>query len=321
MANEVMTISSYMTLPKIKSKIIDMVGTIDAPRFMSSVTSAVGANPALHECSNASLFNAALLGESLKLSPSPQLGQLYMVPYKNKKTETTEAQFQLGYKGYIQLAIRSGQYRKLNAIALKKGELISWDPLNEDITVNLITDERARELSPTIGYYAMFEYSNGFKKALYWSKEKMISHADKYSQAFSADGCEKTIKKVKYKIVSFADYEAGNYDKKDEWLYSSFWYKDFDTMAMKTMLRQLISKWGIMSIELQTAYKNDEAIIRDVTHDDVQATYIDAVDEISQNANGAEIGIEDQEQRSIPEPVANKPEPVEMQTAFEGPSF
>lgn len=320
MANEIMTISSYMTLPKIKSKIIDMVGTIDAPRFMSSVTSAVGANPALQECSNASIFNAALLGESLKLSPSPQLGQVYIVPYKNKKTGETEAQFQLGYKGYIQLAIRSGQYKKLNAVALKEGELLNWDPLNEEISVNLIADERKRELSSTIGYYAMFEYSNGFKKALYWNKEKMISHADKYSQAFSIEGYEKIIKGIKYKVVSFEDYEAGDYDKKYEWLYSSFWYKDFDAMAMKTMLRQLISKWGIMSIDLQTAYTNDEAVIKDVTRDSVQAVYIDEEEKIKNEANnGGEIGLDDIQ--PTPALTVNESTPANLQGSFEELAF
>ena len=287
------TLSTFMTMPTVKAKIIDMVGTIDAPRFMSSIISATAANSALSKCTHPSLLNAALLGESLKLSPSPQLGQFYMVPYKNNKTGETEAQFQIGYKGYVQLAIRSGQYKKLNVLAIKEGELVSWDALSEDIVVNLINDERAREQAATIGYYAMFEYTNGFRKAIYWSKEKMLSHADKYSAAFSADGYTKTIKGKKVEIVSFADYEAGNYNKGDEWLYSSFWYKDFDGMAMKTMLRQLISKWGIMSIDLQKAYVADTAVINDISKSSVDSTYIDVQDEISNNANADEIGFDD----------------------------
>jgi recombination protein RecT len=102
----------------------------------------------------------------------------------------------------------------------------------------------------------MFEYNNGFRKALYWSREKMINHADKYSQAFS-----KNATRGKYPKVSFADFEAGKYDPKDAWLYSSNWYQDFDAMAYKTMLRQLISKWGIMSIDLQQAFEADDHII------------------------------------------------------------
>ena len=95
-----------------------------------------------------------------------------MVPFKNNKKGCKEAQFQLGYKGYIQLAIRSGQYKKLNVLAIKEGELVRFDPLNEEIEVNLIDDEEAREEAKTIGYYAMFEYTNGFRKAMYWSKKK-----------------------------------------------------------------------------------------------------------------------------------------------------
>jgi len=237
-----------------------------AARFITAITSAVSTNPALQECDAGTILSAGLLGEGLKLSPSPQLGQYYLVPFKDKKNDRTVAQFQLGYKGYIQLAIRSGQYKKLNVLPIKQGELIHFNPLEEEIEVKLIEDEIERENAQTIGYYAMFEYINGFKKAMYWSKEKMLSHADKYSAAFSANA-----KGGSYPRVSFADFEAGNYDQKDAWKYSSFWYKDFDGMACKTMLRQLISKWGIMSIELEKGFINDQAVI----NSDGTPTYID----------------------------------------------
>ena len=160
----------------------------------------------------------------------------------------------------IQLALRSGQYKKLNVLAIKEGELIRYDPLNEEIEVSMIQDEEEREAAPTIGYYAMFEYLNGFQKTLYWSKAKMLAHADRYSAAFSKDATEMNTRYGPKHKVSFADYEAGNYSPKDEWMYSSFWYKDFDGMAYKTMLRQLISKWGIMSIDMQTALTSDNTI-------------------------------------------------------------
>lgn len=231
-----------------------------ANRFIASITSAVSTNAELQKCETSSIISGALLGESLKLSPSPQLGQYYLVPFKQKAKngmpETTKAQFILGYKGYIQLAIRSGQYRKLNVLPIKQGELIGYDPLEETIKVRMVQDELMREQLPTIGYYAFFEYINGFKKTIYWSKEKMLAHAGHYSAAFSAYGTG-----GRYPKVSYADFEAGNYDPKDEWKYSSFWYKDFDGMACKTLLRQLISKWGVMSIDLQTALENDMAII------------------------------------------------------------
>lgn len=212
-----------------------------ARRFTSAVISAVYANPALQECDAGTVVSAALLGEGLNLSPSPQLGQYYLVPFNDNKHNRKVAQFQLGYKGYIQLAIRSGYYKKLNVLAIKDGELVKFDPLNEEIEVNLIQDEEARENAETIGYYAMFEYQNGFKKALYWSKSKMQRHALQYSKGYAA---------------------RKGY---------TFWEKDFDGMAYKTMLRQLISKWGIMSIEMQDVYSKDMAVI----NEDGTPEYID----------------------------------------------
>lgn len=227
-----------------------------ADRFVSSIVSAVATTPALQECEAKTVVSAALLGESLKLSPSPQLGQYYLVPFKDRKTGVTNAQFVLGYKGYIQLATRSGQYKRINAMAIKDGELIHYNPFDDEIELEYCEDEVLRDSLATIGYYAMFEYHNGFRKILYWSKEKMLLHADKYSAAFSLNGTS-----GQYAKVSYADYESGKYNPKDEWKYSSFWYKDFDGMACKTMLRQLIGKWGIMSIEMQRAYESDMGVI------------------------------------------------------------
>ena len=255
-------IGSYLTGDAVKQRINQVIGGKDGQRFISAVVSAVQTNPGLQECTNQSILSAALLGESLKLSPSPQLGQYYMVPFNDRELGKV-AQFQLGYKGYIQLAIRSGQYKKLNVLAIKDGELIKFDPLNEEIEVRLIEDEEAREAAETIGYYAMFEYTNGFRKAIYWSKKKMLAHADKYSQAFSANGGTVKTRYGEKTKVSYSDYVAGNFDPKDAWMYSSFWYKDFDGMAYKTMLRQLISKWGIMSIDMASAVDADMAVIND----------------------------------------------------------
>ena len=243
-----------------------------AQRFVAAITSAVATNPALQECDPPTILSGALLGESLGLSPSPQLGQYYLVPYWNKKKGCNDAQFQLGYKGYVQLALRSGYYKHLNVIAVKAGEIARFDPLTEDVDFRMIEDEEERENTATVGYLATFEYLNGFRKTIYLIKDKMLAHADKYSPAFSKDG--QTIKRgnVTYKKVSFADYEAGNYPKQDEWLYSSFWYKNFDAMAFKTMLRQLISRWGIMSIDLQAAFEQDTIVER--SEDYVEAAEI-----------------------------------------------
>lgn len=230
-----------------------------ASRFIAAISSAVATNPSLQECDAGTVLSAALLGESLNLSPSPQLGQYYLVPFKDKKRGCKIAQFQLGYKGYIQLAIRSGYYKKLNVLAIKEGELIKYDPLFEELEVQLIADDEEREKAQTIGYYAMFEYSNGFRKSMFWSKKKMESHADKYSSAFN--------------MISYKNLQEGKIPEADLWRYSSFWYKDFDGMAYKTMLRQLISKWGIMSIEMQTAFEKDMSSIKeDGTHEYVDNT-------------------------------------------------
>lgn len=240
---------AYLTQNAVKNQINNVVGGKNGTRFIASIVSAVQTNAALQECTNQSILSAALLGEALNLSPSPQLGQFYLVPFKNNKKGTIEAQFQLGYKGYIQLAIRSGYYKKLIVSTIKEGELIRYNPLEEEIEVNLIEEDVEREKTPTIGYYTMFEYENGFRKSIYWSKQKMLAHADKYSKAFS----KTTLERI----------EAGEIPEKEMWKYSSFWYKDFDGMALKTMLRQLISKWGIMSIELQTAIEKDMSVIKE----------------------------------------------------------
>lgn len=222
-------------------------------QFTAAITSVVSTNPQLEECEASTILSAALCGHALGLPPSPQLGQYYMVPFKDRKNSRTVATFVLGYRGYIQLAIRSGQYKRINVVEIKEGELISWDPLTEDIQIKMIQNEDEREAAETVGYYAYFRYTNGFEKALYWSKEKMKQHALKYSAGYAND------------VRKGTDY--------------TFWSKDFDGMAKKTMLRQLISKWGVMSVEMQSAYEADNHLINDngtpdynTTNDYVEAT-------------------------------------------------
>lgn len=230
------TFSMKMGSDKFQNKIHEVLQDKNrAIKFTAALTSAVANQPALQECEATTILSSALLGESLNLSPSPQLGQYYIVPYKDRKNGRTVGTFQLGYKGYVQLALRSGNYKKLNVLEVKEGELISWNPLTEEIKINLIEDEVDRELRPTVGYYVSFEYLNGFSKAMYWTKDKMISHAKKYSKAYASD----TKNGTSY----------------------SFWTSNFDEMAKKTMLRQIISKWGIMSTEMNEAFTSDNAVI------------------------------------------------------------
>ena len=277
--NQRFGITAYLTQDAVKQQINNVIGGKDGQRFISAIVSAVNTNPALQECTNQSILSGALLGESLKLSPSPQLGHYYLVPF-NDKDKGKVAQFQLGYKGYIQLAIRSGQYKKLNVMAIKEGELEYFDPLNEDIKVNLMIDNwDSREEAQTIGYYAFFELVNGFRKAIYWSKAQMVAHALKYSPGYKKD------------------LDKG-------WKYT-FWSKDFDGMAYKTMLRQLISKWGVMSIELQNAFEADQAVI----NEDGSKDYVDVDDSI--------IDVEPQQSEPV-ETTAPTQKPADAQAALFG---
>lgn len=203
----------------------------DDKSFISSLLTAVSQNPQLAQCDQASILSAGLTGASLGLQCNQTLGQFYMLPFNDKKNNRMVAQFVLGYKGLLQLAIRSGYYERINVVPIKEGEYISYNPLTEEFKAKIIIDDMIREKTATIGYYAMFKYSNGFTKTLYWSKEKMENHALTYSKGYAA--------KKGY----------------------TFWEKDFDAMAQKTMLRQILSKWGILSVELQKALINDEQVI------------------------------------------------------------
>lgn len=244
-------ITDFLSKPNVRANVMQAIGKERTTRFISSVISAVHATPALKECTNNSILAAALQGEALNLAPSPQLGQFYMVPYKKKDKSgnivSIEATFQLGAKGYKQLAMRSGQYKDLDVMSIKEGEYHGRDPETGKHMFDFVTDDDEREDLPTIGYMAYFELLNGFRKQIYWSKKKMLNHADTYSQAFNKEDYERLI--------------VGKIPKKELWKYSSFWYKNFDEMAEKTMIRHLISKWGIMSIEMQTAYEKDMAVI------------------------------------------------------------
>lgn len=232
-AEKKQSLAAYLTNEAVRANVESVVGTKDAQQFISSVVSAVQANPELAKCTNNSLLSAALLGHSLNLPPSPQLGKMYFVPFKNTKAGVTEAQFMLSYKGYIELAMRSGQYQKIHVTDIREGELKGYDPIEDEYSFEPIMDIAKRNEAPIIGYYGYFILTNGFKKALYWSKEKMDAHAKKYS----------------------ASYRNG-------WN-TSLWKTDFDSMAQKTIIRQLISKYGIMSIEMQKAYQGDYGVIRE----------------------------------------------------------
>ena len=277
-------IASYLGADAVRKNISGVIGERNVTRFISSVVSAVQANPQLAQCSNASILSAALQGEALQLAPSPQLGQYYIVPFKTKKNmngrwvDVNEAQYQIGYRGYIQLSIRSGLYRTIVVNEIREGE-IEYNPITEEIDLHPIMNPAERENAKTIGYYAMFELMNGFRKELYAPIERIEAHARKYSKGYR--------------------YDLDNNKK------SSPWTTNFDAMAKKTMLRQLIGKWGVMSVEMQQAYTNDMSVI----DEDGSVRYVD---------NPNTVDVEVQVQQDI-EDNANtvdfdEPEPTPVKT-------
>ena len=257
MANEVakkentkVGFTSFMTSGVVQKKVNDILGDEKrGARFVSSIVSAVNANPTLKECDNASILSGALLGEALSLSPSPTLGRMYLVPFKDK-TRGMVAQFILGYKGYLELAMRSGQYRDINVMEIREGEYKGRNKDNGNPVFEFISDDDEREKQEIIGYMASFTLVNGFTKTIYKTKKQMEEHALQYSQGYRAD-------------------------KKNGTAYT-FWSKDFTSMSFKTLLRQLISRWGIMSIELQQAYDGDMAVI----NEDGTKNYVDNQEDV-----------------------------------------
>ena len=265
------SIASFLATDSVKENVKKIVGEKDAQRFISSLVSAVQTNPELAKCTNKSLLNAALLGQSLDLPQSPQLGMFYLIPYDNKKENVKEAQFQISYKGLIQLAIRSGQYKKIHVTDIREGELKDYNPIEDEYTFTPETDMTKRMQLKVIGYYASFELLNGYKKSLYWSREQMDAHAKKYS----------------------ISYKKG-WD-------SSLWKTDFDKMAYKTLIKQLLSKYGAMSVEMSKAVVNDQAVIEEENN----PIYVDNIDVPEKGVNpfteGGVIDVEESEVINVEE--------------------
>lgn len=183
-----------------------------APQFMASILNLYNSEATLQKAEPMTIVSSAMVAASLDLPIDKNLGYAWIVPYKGK------AQFQLGYKGYIQLALRTGQYKAINVIEVREGELIKWNRLTEEIELDL----DAATSDKVIGYCGYFRLINGFEKSVYWSKEEMTKHKNKFSKS-----------------------DFG-------------WNKDWDAMAKKTVLRNMLGKWGILSIEMQKAVSEDE---------------------------------------------------------------
>ena len=231
MRQEPPTLQQLLNSEGIKRRFEELLDN-SAPSFISSILTIVRNNSKLQDCLPNSILRAAGIAAALKLPINPSLGLAYIVPYKSKNG--MQAQFQLGFKGFIQLALRSGQYRTLNSGAVCEGQIKEIDFVTGEII-------RGEKISDTIvGYVAFMELINGFKKSFYMTVEELQTHAEKYSQSYS-------------------------YDKKNG-KKSSVWSTNFDAMSKKTVLKKLLSNFGIISIDQQsialaTALQAEQAII------------------------------------------------------------
>lgn len=204
-----------------------------APQYMSSIVNLVNSDTNLKKCEPMSVISSCMVAATMDLPVDKNLGYAWIVPYGNK------AQFQMGYKGYIQLALRTGQYKAINVVEIREGELIKWNPLSEEVDI----DFNQRKSDKVIGYAGYFKLLNGFEKTVYWSKEEIEMHAKKFSKTYN--------------------FKNG------------VWQTDFDSMAKKTVLRNLLSKWGILSIEMQKACSADNNAIKDtiLKEDNIEVDY------------------------------------------------
>jgi recombination protein RecT len=214
------SVKGLMDSPAVKKRFEEVLCE-RAPQYMSSIVNLVNSDTNLKKCEPMSVIASCMVAATMDLPVDKNLGYAWVVPYKDK------AQFQIGYKGFIQLALRTGQYKAINVVEIREGELISWNPLSEEVEI----DFTERKSNKVIGYAGYFKLLNGFEKTVYWSKEDMEAHAKKFSKTYNFK--------------------------------NSVWQTDFDSMAKKTVIRNLLSKWGILSIEMQKAYTADNNTIKE----------------------------------------------------------
>lgn len=265
-----LTLSEYIKTPKPQSFLKTVFSDpkkLEA--FATSTIIAVSTNPDLAKCTPQSLLNCALQIENLGLSLSTQ--DCYIVPYKTKDKNGNIyylATLQISYKGYQRLFQRSGLAKKLIITEVKEGEFVSWNRFTEEFIYNVLDDDE-REDKKTVGFYIDLVTKSGFEKKMYWTVKKMEKHADKYSSAFS--------------LKTYKEIQEGKIPQKELWKYSTPWYREFDKMGNKTMIRQLMDKWGDLTPTMRTAMAFDGAAIEndsgtlkpvyiDTTAEDVEPT-------------------------------------------------
>lgn len=242
MANEVtttnkqITIKEYLAAPSVQKRIKEMLDD-RASEFTTSIISIAGNDAKLAKCEPRSLFNACLTAASMHLPISKELAMAHVIPYENKKLGIIEAQIQLGWRAYVQMAQRSGEYRTIAAAAIHNGQLVSSDPLRGNVY-----DFRPEAIKSDdiVGYAALFVLRNGFEKDLFMSMEELEAHALRYSKAYQWDK-----------------------NPKNQYGDSSPWSTNFDAMSKKTVLKLLIKNFGPMSIDMQKAVQADQAVAKE----------------------------------------------------------
>ena len=202
-----------------------------APQFMSSLLNLYNGDPNMQAAEPMSIISSAMVAASLDLPVDKNLGYAWIVPFYDSKKGHKAAQFQLGYKGYIQLALRTGQYKAINVIAVREGELKKWNRLTEEIELDL----EGATSDKVVGYCGYFKLINGFEKTVYWTKDEIEAHRIRHNKM------------------------------KDKKALNNVWKSDYDAMAMKTVIRNMLGKWGILSVEMQTAVTEDERETHDIT--------------------------------------------------------
>lgn len=251
--------------------------------FINNLTAVVANDAKLQACEPLTLMYAALKATALRLPLDPNLGQAYIIPYKNNRERKTEAQFQIGWKGFIQLAIRSGQFQTINTTDIREGEVQGYDLMTGEVQVKAKPN---REQLPIIGYLAYFKLTNGFTKSLYMTAEEIEQHATRYSQSYRG----------KYKDTSL-------------------WATDKDAMAKKTVLKLLLNRFAPLSVDMEKAVQADQAVL----HGDGQLDYIDnSKNQLAEVAQAAMA--EDVESEDIPateEMPENAPQTQSNGTLFE----
>lgn len=235
-------LKSLLNTPTMQKK-FEQVLDKKAPQFMASLLNLYNGDPGLQAAEPMSIVTSAMVAASLDLPIDKNLGYAWIVAFYDNKKGHKAAQFQLGYKGYIQLALRTGQYKAINVIEVREGELKKWNRLTEELELDL----EGAVSEKVIGYCGYFRLVNGFEKTVYWTKDEIEAHRIKHNKM------------------------------KDKKALNNVWKSDYDAMAMKTVLRNMLGKWGILSIEMQTAFSEDEEPkeIKDITEEAQEVDYVE----------------------------------------------